>query len=167
MKCTIKRPVEVNVRYLIAVLPTRALDQLFYDLMFEEGSLDWCGKQYTNISNLVNDYPSLFISKDKDYYLRLQIDIDTKKVVNWPKDCPLDFYDIKIVDEGEYTLLDDKEEVIVKYQGYVPECIGEGGYGDYLEFEIDRDCNIPEWKFTQEHLDEFMRESGNELYENM
>ena len=68
---------------------------------------------------------------------------------------------------GGEPLLDKNGEVIAEYEGYVPECVGCDGYGDYLEFEIDSASNIPEWEFTQEHLDEFMKESGDELYEDM
>ena len=57
-------------------------------------------------------------------------------------------------------------ETIVEYAGYVPTCVGEGGYGDYLEFEIDSSSNIPNWEFDQEKLDELMMESGSEFYEN-
>lgn len=160
MEITIKKPTTVDVRYLTAILPTRALDQLFYDLMFKEAPLDWCGKQYTSIDDLAKDYPKLFISKNNEYYLRLKIDIDINKVVNWPKDCPLDFYDIKVVDEGVYSLLDDTDYPIVTYQGYVPECIGQGGYGDYLEFEIDKDCNIKGLCFDEDDLEVFFEEAG-------
>lgn len=156
MKCTIKRPVEVNVKYLIAVLPARAVESLFYEIVYQEGTIDWCGKVYSDIYSLCEDYPDIFTFKNEEIGIQLQIDIDEKKVVNWSKNCPLEFYDIKIVDEGEYTLLDDKEEVIATYQGYVPECIGEGGYGDYLEFEIDRDCNIIGFKFNTTQFENFL-----------
>jgi hypothetical protein len=96
----------------------------------------------------------------------LTIDVETGQVVNWPKNTPYDFIDVKIVDTGEYILLDKNGEQIAHYSGYVPECVGEGGYGDYLEFEIDSASNIPGWDFTQEHLDEFMKEAGDELYED-
>lgn len=159
MEVKIKRPTVVDVRFLTAVLPTRTLDQLFYEFMYEDAPLDWCGKQYTSIDDLAKDYPEVFISKDKEYYLRLKIDVDTNKVVNWPKDCPLDFYNIKVVDEGMYALLDDMDYPIVSYQGYVPDCLGQGGYGDYLEFEIDKDGDIIGVCFDQEDLEAFFEEA--------
>jgi hypothetical protein len=96
----------------------------------------------------------------------LKIDVETGQVLNWPKNSPYSFFDAKIVDTGKYLLLDKNEEVIAEYDGYVPDCVGHGGWGDYLEFEIDGDSNIPGWMFTQEDLDEFMKVSGDELYED-
>jgi hypothetical protein len=107
------------------------------------------------------------IDRNGEKYFVLKIDVETGQVLNWPKNSPFDFYDIKIVDEGKYLLLDKNGETIAEYDGYVPTCVGEGGYGDYLEFEIDSASNIPGWEFTQEHLDEFMKEAGDELYEDM
>ena len=45
--------------------------------------------------------------------------------------------------------------MVVGYTGYVPTCLGEGGYGDYLEFEIDENSYIVDWSFGQEDYDEF------------
>lgn len=87
--------------------------------------------------------------------ISLEIDIDTGKVTNWPKNCPTDFHDIKIVDTGNYWLVDDNADLVVGYTGYVPSCLGEGGYGDYLEFEIDENSYIVDWSFGQEDYDEF------------
>lgn len=85
----------------------------------------------------------------------LEIDIDTGEVTNWPKNCPVDFHDIKIVDTGNYWLVNDYEETVISYSGYVPSCLGEGGYGDYLEFEIDKNSHIIGWSFDQKDCDEF------------
>ena len=85
----------------------------------------------------------------------LEIDIDTGEVINWPKNCPFNFHDIKIVDTGNYWLVDDDGETVISYSGYVPTCLGLGGYGDYLEFEIDENSHIVDWSFGQEDYDEF------------
>lgn len=167
MELEIIRKVKVSPRTLLVCIPNYE-DKVFHDLTWHDEPVKLEGREFTTIESIEDFYPQLF-GKDrqgKNYFV-LKIDVKTGQVVNWPKNSPYDFFDVKIVDEGKYILLDKNDEVIAEYDGYVPECVGEGGYGDYLEFEIDSASNIPEWEFTQEHLDEFMKEAGDELYENM
>lgn len=113
-------------------------------------------KLYYSLDDVWTDYPdiiSVYTSHENTIFL--EIDIDTGEVTNWPKNCPTDFHDIKIVDTGHYWLVDDNADVVTDYSGYVPSCLGEGGYGDYLEFEIDKNSHIVDWSFDQEDYDEF------------
>ena len=91
----------------------------------------------------------IFSSKFINYF-----NIETGEVTNWPKNCPFDFTNIKIVDTGTYVIHTPLK--IFAYQGYVPNCLGAGSYGDYLTFEIDENSHIVDWKFDQEIFDEFM-----------
>jgi len=52
---------------------------------------------------------------------------------------------------------DENDNTIAEYEGYVPELLSikEKGYGDYLEFEINKDCKIPGWRVTQDLLEDF------------
>lgn len=112
-------------------------------------------KLYYSLIDLREDYPDVVCGTFNGDTISLEIDIDTGKVTNWPKNCPTDFHDIKIVDTGNYWLVDDNADLVVGYTGYVPSCLGEGGYGDYLEFEIDENSYIVAWSFGQEDCDEF------------
>lgn len=113
-------------------------------------------KLYYSLDKLLEDYPDIGSSlADGSQTIFLEIDIDTGEVTNWPKNCPTDFHDIKIVDTGNYRLIDDNADMVVGYSGYVPICLGEGGYGDYLEFEIDGNSHIVGWSFDQDDYDEF------------
>jgi hypothetical protein len=113
-------------------------------------------KLYYSLDKLSEEYPDIISSlADGSKTIFLEIDIDTGEVTNWPKNCPTDFYDIKIVDTGHYWLVNDNADVVTDYSGYVPSCLGEGGYGDYLEFEIDENSHIVDWSFDQEDYDEF------------
>jgi hypothetical protein len=152
---------------LFVYIPTLE-DRVFHDLAWNDEPVKFEGVEYHSIEEIEQAYPEMF-GEDRHgkKYFVLKIDVETGQVLNWPKNSPYDFFDIKIVDEGRYLLLDKNDEVIAEYEGYVPECVGCDGYGDYLEFEIDSASNIPEWEFTQEHLDEFMKEAGDELYEDM
>lgn len=113
-------------------------------------------KLYYSLNELLKDYPNVgcgtYTYGDTIF---LEIDIDTGEVTNWPKNCPADFHDIKIVDTGNYWLIDDNADTVVCYSGYVPSCLGGSGYGDYLEFEIDGNSHIVDWSFGQEDYDEF------------
>lgn len=113
-------------------------------------------KVYYSLYELQEDYPDIICSYLPCIHtINLEIDIDTGKVTNWPKNCPTDFHDIKIVDTGNYWLRDDNADLVVGYTGYVPSCLGRDGYGDYLEFEIDGNSHIVGWSFDQDDYDEF------------
>lgn len=167
MELEVIRKVKVSPKTLFVYIPDYE-DNVFHDLTWHDESVNFNGVEYDSIEAIEQAYPELFGKNHHGQkYLVLKIDVETGQVVNWPKNSPFDFYNIKIVDSGKYLLLDKNDEVIAEYGGYVPECVGCDGYGDYLEFEIDSASNIPEWEFTQEHLDEFMKEAGDELYEDM
>jgi hypothetical protein len=111
---------------------------------------------YYSLDDLLDEQPDIVsYLGDGSQTIFLEIDIDTGEVTNWPKNCPTDFHDIKIVDTGNYWLVDDNAETVISYSGYVPSCLGAGGYGDYLEFEIDGNSHIVDWSFDQEDYDEF------------
>lgn len=168
MKLEIIRKVKVEPKTLFIYIPNYE-NTVFRDLTWYDEPVKFEGVEYYSIEDIEHFYPLLFdITYQGEKNLVLIIDVETGQVTNWPKNSPFDFHDKKIVDEGEYILLDKNGERIARYIGYVPTCIGEPiGFGDYLGFEIDNASNISKWEFTQEHLDEFMKESGDELYENM
>jgi hypothetical protein len=167
MELEVIRKVKISPKTLFAYIPNYE-NKIFHDLTWHDEPVKLEGTEYNSIEAIEEAYPAMF-GRDRQgkRYFVLNIDVETGQVLNWPKNSPYDFFDIKIVDEGKYLLLDKNDEAIAEYDGYVPECIGPDGYGDYLEFEIDSASNIPGWKFTQEHLNEFMKESGDELYEDM
>jgi hypothetical protein len=113
-------------------------------------------KLYYSLDDLLDEQPDIVsYLGDGSQTIFLEIDIDTGEVTNWPKNCPTDFHDIKIVDTGNYWLVDDNADLVIGYTGYVPSCLGGSGYGDYLEFEIDGNSHIVDWSFGQEDYDEF------------
>ena len=167
MELEIIKKVKVRPKTLFVYIPNYE-DNVFHDLTWHDEPIKLNGIEYETIEAIEEAYPEMFgRDRNGEEYFVLKIDVETGQVLNWPKNSPYDFFDVKIVDEGKYLLLDKNGETIAEYDGYVPTCVGEGGYGDYLEFEIDSASNIPEWEFTQEHLDEFMKEAGDELYEDM
>lgn len=167
MELEVIKKVKVSPKTLFIYIPNYG-DNVFHNLTWYDEHVKLNGVEYGSIEAIEQAHPELFNTNSRgEKCLVLTIDVVSGQVVNWPKNSSFGFYDKKIVDEGEYILLDNNGKVIAEYEGYVPECVGCDGYGDYLEFEIDSASNIPEWEFTQEHLDEFMKESGDELYENI
>lgn len=166
MELEVIKRVKVSPKTLFVYIPDYE-DNVFCELAWHDEPVKLNDTEYDSIEAIKQAYPEIFNTNERgEKCLVLTIDVETGQVINWPKNSPYDFFDVKIVDEGEYILLDKNGEQIARYSGYVPTCVGEGGYGDYLEFEIDSASNIPGWNFTQEHLDNFMKEIGDELYED-
>jgi hypothetical protein len=147
---------KINVETLQAFLGD--ICEWFYDREIEFG-----GQQFTVFEELRAAYPQIFKLYNNEWTIMLNIDIETGEVTNWPKNCPFDFTNIKIVDTGTYVI--HTEFGILDYQGYVPDCLGEGGYGDYLMFEIDENSHIVDWKFDQEVFDQFVSNIDVSEYE--
>lgn len=167
MELEVIRKVKVSPKTLFVYIPNYE-NRVFHDLTWHDEPVNLNGTEYYSIEDIEKSHPELFNTNSYgEKCFVLTIDVETGQVINWPKNSPYSFFDVKIVDEGEYILLDKNGEVIASYDGYVPDCVGKGGYGDYLEFEIDSESNILKWSFTQDDLDDFMKESGDKLYENM
>ena len=118
-------------------------------------------RNYESLEEFFKDYPDL--ASDIDYCgdktICLKVDINTGKVLNWPKGVSRDFNNIKLVDTGTYQIRNERNEIIAGYKGYVPEClqVDENGFGDYLQFWINEDGYIDDWEFNQEYFDEFIK----------
>lgn len=163
MEVTVKVPVKKEIKYLYAYLS----DYMYLEdlnFMYDEAN-NKVATMNGDLKKFLKEYPSL----DARYYadsetgeeycgICLQIDIDNGKVMNWPEELhEVQFINVKIVDNGTYVLTDkDNNNILVK-DGYVPEClqIEENGYGDYLEFVVDKNGYIIDWSFTKDDLKNF------------
>ena len=76
---------------------------------------------------------------------RATIDLDTHTVENWPQGRALAFVDMKVCDEGLYKILDADRNVLAIRDGYVPNRLLPGDYGDYLSLDIDKTGRITNW----------------------
>ena len=84
---------------------------------------------------------------------KAKIDLDAKKIVDWPESKTLSF-NMKITDEGIYILQDSDGVEIERIEGYVPNSLLPGDYGDYLDLEIDENGEITNW-LEDANLDDF------------
>lgn len=93
--------------------------------------------------------------KDGDYWCPL-INIETGVIENWEIGKTADVH-FKVCDDGEYSLLNPFKEVVIKKDGYVPDClsINDAGYGDYIIMKIDEKGLIEDWK---PNIDDFLDE---------
>lgn len=71
---------------------------------------------------------------------------------------------IKVRDEFAAQLLNDKDEVLRDYEGYVPEFMPGDHFGDYLMLDIDIDTGkILNWKVpNQDQLEMFLKEDDDD-----
>lgn len=152
MEITITKPVQVNVKTIEVYLGGRfdANDLTFY------GATDEDIECFDNVCDLLAKFPSL----EKNKEICLIIDVDSGKITNWPIGWSCEFYDIKLVDEGRYMLYDNNNEIIYEYDGYVPEILNirGGGWGDYLEFEVDETGVIDDWECNESLIENFMEQ---------
>ena len=123
--------------------------------------VDWDGKNYNlndenELREWKNDYGMLLDPTDHDE-IRLVIDVETGDIMTCPEDFCADFFNVKLVDTGTYTLLDKDDDVVASYEGYVPDVLDLGGdrYGDYLNFEVKNE-QIEDWKWNEELFEQFM-----------
>lgn len=73
------------------------------------------------------------------------INLETATIENWPKGKTLSFHDMKVCDEGIYILLDADKNEITRIEGYAPNSLLPGEYGDYLDMDIDENGKITNW----------------------
>lgn len=90
------------------------------------------------------------------------IDVDNGMILNWPNDIEADIH-YKVCDEGVYTLLDNDFCRILQVESYVPKCLypGDDGYGDYIIMHINKDGSIDNFSFTQDDVDEIIKNDFN------
>ncbi len=118
-----------------------------------------------NIKSILIDVQPRYIGTDEDDDMKpdtpmlngeqwtAKVDVDTGEIAHWPKGTKCEFY-IKVCDAGTYTLYDDKAEQVAEIQGYVPNGIVPGEYGDYINLKIDENGFITNWPKTPD-LSEF------------
>jgi len=100
--------------------------------------------------DMPTDFPGLNEQKTN---WKAVIDIDTGQIEGWPVGDERELF-IKVCDAGIYTLFDAESKQIVQMDGYVPNGVVPGEYGDYIELEIGGDGIIKNWP-TSPDISEF------------
>lgn len=83
--------------------------------------------------------------KEDDYWT-IEIDVDTGTIVNWDNSKEV-YTHYKSCDDNYIVCYDDNNNIIKKYEGYVPDFLSpqEEGYGDYVIMKIGKDGKIENW----------------------
>lgn len=153
MEIEVKMPIKVNAKYLEVYF-----GGCFYpeDLCLTKPGETFCPEEFEEIEV---KFPSLI--KNDDFYLK--IDLDNGNIVNFPEEWSGSFRTIKLVDEGQYRILNENSENIGGYDGYVPKIlqIEDNGYGDYLEFVVKNGV-IKNWCCNEQLLNEFFQYNEND-----
>ena len=84
------------------------------------------------------------------------VDIDTGKIKDWPEGTSCEFF-VKVCDAGTYTLFDDEGCTVAVKEGYVPNGLIPGQYGDYVDLKINEEGIITNWPKTIS-IDEFFED---------
>jgi hypothetical protein len=74
------------------------------------------------------------------------IDIETGVITNWKQGVKANVH-YKVCDDGIYHLADEKGDIVLTKDGYVPGILDLDGesYGDYIILEIDETGKINNW----------------------
>lgn len=123
------------------------LDGKIYDVLDDSSAWD----------RLRQDWPTIINDKDE---IELIIDITDGRITNWPPEKPASFRTVKIVDTGFYELLSEDRTVLHSIRGYVPDFLSIESQpdGDYLEFDVNSNGYINNWKFTDSDLETINKE---------
>ena len=105
-----------------------------------------------NLDEFKKEHPELVDEAGK---FSMTIDIADGRVLGWKEGSGAWFTNVKMVDIGTYSLLDENFNVLMECESYVPDFlqIEENGYGDYFEFIVGSDGIIEKWKFTDEDIE--------------
>jgi hypothetical protein len=109
-----------------------------------------------DVNGVSDENGDLIPCRRRDYW-EPKIDIRTGIIINWEKGKTADIH-YKVCDDGSYYLYGHGGELyFYRLNDYVPACLSpaEPGYGDYIIMKVDENGQIENWKFNQNHLDDF------------
>jgi hypothetical protein len=92
--------------------------------------------------DMSTDFPLL--NEQKTAWIAI-VDVETGIIDNWPTGEAREMH-VKVCDSGTYRLIDsDGNEIAAIVEGYVPNGLVPGSYGDYVELSIDETGRITNW----------------------
>ena len=147
MNITLYRPVEMNIKYLVATMGIPYYLDCEYSTDNGKTWIDNYDGSEENTETVKSLLPGTF-TRNNELYWQIVIDIDNGKVLDWPKDLCIRT-GFKICDEGEYVFTDENDKEIVNItkeydQCYVPDFLSleDNGYGDYVYININGNGSI-------------------------
>lgn len=90
------------------------------------------------------DIPDDFPMREGNVWVA-RIGIDDGVIEDWPQGQS-GRLQMKVCDQGTYTLFDDKgDEIVARVDNYVPHGLIPGEYGDYIDLIIDENGRVTNW----------------------
>ena len=116
-----------------------------------------CGVRYwedASVDGVADEAGTLIPCRDGEMWCPL-IELETGKIENWKQGVSAEIH-YKVCDDGDYTLLNEKKEVVLKIDGYVPSIMSpkDSGFGDYVIMDVNADGFIQKWKPDLSSFDE-------------
>lgn len=111
---------------------------------------------------VVDDLKEIIVPENQRWglvnYWKLEVNLDTGKVINWPRGLCIHTY-FKVCDDGEYVFLDGEGKEVVNItkeydQYYVPDFLAleDEGYGDYVYLNINGEGKIENDNLMRERI---------------
>lgn len=144
MEFTILKPTKVNVRYILAEIQPRYLEDTTFMIDGNEVEDD---ESNPRIAGITTEFDHDEFDCE-DYLIRWKIDVNTGQIMDWNGlDAHIHY---KVCDQGKYSMLDDDGNKIAGgyFGSYVPDMfdIDDDGYGDYIIMHVNKDGFIQNWK---------------------
>lgn len=162
MEITMKSGVKQNVKYLVCFLCPTYLGgaRLSRDgENFEEATEDnMPGSIYMELLNIDTER-KMFKERFLDNKLvNLVIDVDNGTMVDWPEGLSAEIC-WKVVDQGLYIYLDEEQDKVWEFDGYVPDelSIDDEGYGDYVIMSVDGTGKIHNWGNVKDYIPDTLK----------
>lgn len=95
----------------------------------------------TEDDDMPTDFPLLSASKTA---WQAVVNIDTGQIAGWPIGEVREMY-VKVCDAGTYSLIEADGSTVATINGYVPNGVVPGEYGDYVDLKIDANGFITNW----------------------
>lgn len=108
------------------------------------------------INGVSDEEGTLTPCKDGDLWSPV-INVETGIIENWPQGTTANIH-FKVCDQCSVSLLDENNEIVKGFEGYVPKtlCPKDEGYGDYIIMDINENGQIQDWKPSIHELIEYM-----------
>jgi len=112
----------------------------------------------SSVNGIEDEFGKLIPCRQGDYWF-IEIDVTNGRINNWEDGNTAKIH-YKVCDDGQYTLIDKYDKIILSNDSYVPDTLSpkENGFGDYVIMDIDEDGFIQGWSYDEGELIEYLSE---------
>lgn len=142
--------VKQNIKYLVCYLHPRYVEDTKVSVNgaeFEDASDENMPESLYRKFDTIETEKTRFIKNfEGEKLVKFVIDVDKGIIKNWPLGIAMQIH-WKVVDEGLYQYLDENNDIIWEFDGYVPDelAVVDTGYGDYVIMDVNENGVIDNW----------------------